>query len=267
MTHDFPARPAAMDAFAEGRNTPPPAPIGIRLQLKALRYDGEVFLRDLDFTLRGGRTTCLLGPSGVGKSSILKIIAGFLPLPSESSLTASDGLPLEGRIAYMDQQDLLLPWASVRDNLLIGARLRGEMPDVARADALLQETGLQKWRDARPATLSGGMRQRVALARTLMEAAPVVLMDEPFSALDAITKYRLQALAAGLLRDRTVLLITHDPMEALRIGHDIYVLSGQPAQLSAPLSPEGAVPRDPTSDSLARHYAAIMASLAGEGEG
>jgi putative hydroxymethylpyrimidine transport system ATP-binding protein len=111
------------------------------------------------------------------------------------------------------------------------------------------------------------MRQRVALARTLMEDTPVVLMDEPFSALDAITKYHLQALAARLLANRTVLLITHDPMEALRIGHEIHVLSGSPAQLSGPIRPAGKIPRDPTNDELKTHYSAIMSALAVSVEG
>ncbi|MAL79484.1 MAG: ABC transporter ATP-binding protein [Sneathiella sp.] len=236
--------------------------VGLRLRLSSLAFDGDLLLRNLDLTLPPGRITCLLGPSGVGKTSILRIIAGFLPIPSESFLETSDGQPLTGRLSYMDQRDLLLPWARVRDNLLIGARLRGEVPDLARADTLLSRVGLEKWRNTRPDTLSGGMRQRVALARTLMEDSPVVLMDEPFSALDAITKYHLQALAARLLANRTVLLITHDPMEALRIGHDIYVLSGQPAQLSDPIRPTGKIPRNPTNDELKRHYSAIMSALA-----
>ncbi len=266
MDRDYSAR--FLDAEA-GAATPANAiapPVGVRLQLDALRYDDDVLLRDLDLTLRPGRITCLLGPSGVGKTSLLKIIAGLLPLPAASSLAASDGRPLTGRIAYMDQQDLLLPWASVHDNLLIGARLRGDAPDLTRADRLLDKVGLAKWRDARPDTLSGGMRQRLALARTLMEDAAVVLMDEPFSALDAITKFHLQALAAGMLEGRTVLLITHDPLEALRLGHDIYVLAGHPARLSRALRPEGVPPRDPATDALKHHYSAIMASLAARGE-
>ncbi|MFC4270477.1 ATP-binding cassette domain-containing protein [Sneathiella chungangensis] len=238
--------------------------VGLNLKLKELVFDGDTILTDLDLTLSPGKITCLLGPSGVGKSSILKILASFLPPPESSFLVTTDGDPLKGRISYMDQQDLLLPWATVLDNLLIGDRLRGDTPDTARAMALLDQVGLTKWRDARPDALSGGMRQRVALARSLMEEAPVVLMDEPFSALDAITKYHLQALAARMLAGRTVLLITHDPMEALRLGHVIHVLSGHPARLSLPLTPAGAIPRDPSDDALQRLYSEIMTRLAGE---
>ncbi|MEH6547131.1 MAG: ATP-binding cassette domain-containing protein, partial [Sneathiella sp.] len=111
-------------------------------------------------------------------------------------------------------------------------------------------------------TLSGGMRQRVALARTLMDNCPVVLMDEPFSALDAITKFRLQGLAADLLQEKTVLLITHDPMEALRLAHVVHVLSGSPVTLSPEITPEGVIPRDPTDDYLKHQYSEIMRQLA-----
>ncbi|MDF2368378.1 ABC transporter ATP-binding protein [Sneathiella sp.] len=240
--------------------------IGVHLSLDRLVFDGETVLSDLDLELEPGKITCLLGPSGVGKSSILKVLAGFIPLPGNSRITASDGESLLGRLSYMDQKDLLLPWASVLDNLLIGGRLRGETPDNARANMLIRQVGLENWRDNRPDTLSGGMRQRVALARTLMEGSPILLMDEPFSALDAITRFRLQDLAARLLSGKTVLLITHDPMEALRLGDVIYVLSGHPARLSEAIRPEKDIPRDPSDSAFTQHYSAIMARLAGEAE-
>ena len=253
--------PKPMNNPSEG-----PSPVGIMLNLDCLKFDGQLILGNLDLTLEHGRITCLLGPSGVGKSSILKILAGFIPLPGESRITVSDSGSLAGRLSYMDQQDLLLPWATVLDNLLIGGRLRGKTPDIDRARALLDHVGLADRQDALPSTLSGGMRQRVALARTLMEGAPIVLMDEPFSALDAITKFRLQDLAAEMLTGKTVLLITHDPLEALRLGHNIHVLSGNPATLSPPLIPEGRIPRDPTDDVLKHHYSNIMARLADSGQ-
>ena len=238
------------------------APVGLHLRLDRLAFGDTLVVDDLDLTLEPGKINCLLGPSGVGKSSILKILAGFIPLPPKSSLICSDDRPVTGRICYMDQHDLLLPWASVLDNLVIGARLRGEAPDIGKARDLLHRVGLADRHDARPATLSGGMRQRVALARTLMEGAPIVLMDEPFSALDAITRFRLQDLAADVLEGKTVLLITHDPLEALRLGHAIYVLSGNPVSLSEPLVPEGPIPRGPADDALKHHYSHIMTRLA-----
>lgn len=240
--------------------------IGVSLYLDKLVFDEDIILSDLNLKLEPGKITCLLGPSGVGKSSILKILAGFIPLPGNSRLVASDGKSLEGRLSYMDQKDLLLPWASVFNNLLIGNRLRGEAPDSARAGRLIQQVGLEKWRNSRPDTLSGGMRQRVALARTLMEGSPILLMDEPFSALDAITKFRLQGLAARLLANKTVLLITHDPLEALRLGDVIHVLAGHPARLSEAIRPKKSIPRDPSDDAFSQHYSAIMTRLAGEEE-
>lgn len=192
-----------------------------------------------------GEWTCLLGPSGVGKSTILRLIAG---LPTgvrfEGSVRATDNAPLAGRIAYMAQSDLLFPWLDVEGNVQLGARLRGERPDRARARAMVARVGLSGREAARPRHLSGGERQRVALGRTLMEDRPVVLLDEPFSALDARTRAGMQALAAELLAGRTVLLVTHDPAEAARLGHRIVVLTEEgladvPPPSSQPVRPIG----------------------------
>lgn len=192
----------------------------------AAAIDGQPLFGPLAVTVAAGRWTCLLGPSGVGKSTILRLIAG---LPTGADFTgevvAGDGRPLEGRVAYMAQSDLLFPWLDVRDNVMLGARLRGEPPDGARADALIARVGLAAHAAKRPRQLSGGERQRAALARTLMEDRPVILLDEPFSALDARTRAEMQDLAAGLLAGRTVLLVTHDPAEAARLGDAILILS------------------------------------------
>jgi putative hydroxymethylpyrimidine transport system ATP-binding protein len=186
---------------------------------------GRPLFPHLDFTLRPNQWTCLLGPSGVGKSSLLKLIAG-LPtgIAFGGTITAGDGAPLEGRIALMAQDDLLFPWRSVTQNVLLGAALRGERAGQDRARHLIARVGLADHADKRPAQLSGGQRQRAALARTLMEDRPLILLDEPFSALDARTRAQMQALAAELLAGRTVLLVTHDPAEAARIGHRILLL-------------------------------------------
>ena len=240
----------------------------IRLHAAALRYGGRVVFEALDLSLPAGKITCLLGPSGVGKTSLLRLIAGLAQGGAQGAQgEALDGAgrPLVGRVAYLAQNDLLLPWASALGNVTLGWRLRGQAltPQAeARARALLAQVGLTGREDDRPAKLSGGERQRVALARTLMEERPVVLMDEPFSALDAITRYELQALAAGLLAGRTVLLVTHDPLEALRLGHRVQVMSGVPARLDEALEPLGEPPRDPSDAALLALQAELLKRLA-----
>ena len=232
----------------------------VRVRDARLSYGGRLLFDGLDSDLAEGRTTCLLGPSGVGKSSLLRLIAG-LQHAAEGSVTDGDGRPLPGRLAYMAQQDLLLPWLTVLDNVTLGARLRGEQRDREKARELLRSVGLAEAEAQRPATLSGGMRQRAALARTLMEDRPVVLMDEPFSALDAITRLEVQELAARLLAGRTVLMVTHDPLEALRLGERILVMAGRPARLEEVEAPTGTPPRPPSDTALLERHAALLEQL------
>jgi putative hydroxymethylpyrimidine transport system ATP-binding protein len=180
----------------------------------------------LDLTLPAGRWSALLGPSGVGKTSLLRLIAG-LPCAAhlKGRIKAGDGAPIAPRVAMMAQDDQLLPWACALDNITICAHLRGERAQTERAAALLTQVGLAGLERRKPANLSAGQRQRVALARTLYEDRAVVLLDEPFSALDAMTRHRVQDLAAGLLAGRTVVLITHDPAEAIRLADVAWILT------------------------------------------
>ena len=239
--------------------------LGVSIHAARLEYDGAPLFADLDFSIEAGGWTCVLGPSGVGKTSLLRLIAGLVEPWEGSHITCTDGAPLAGRAAFMAQQDLLLPWLTALQNVVLGERLRGSgnrQSTNTKAHELLSRVGLRGKERALPATLSSGQRQRVALARTLMEDRQVVLMDEPFSALDAITRHRHQELAAELLDARTVLLVTHDPLEALRLGRRIHVMSGRPAILDEALSPAGKPPRDVADPAIQRQYAELLVRLA-----
>lgn len=189
-----------------------------------------------------GEWTCLLGSSGVGKSTVLRLLAGLdQVIEFDGTMTASDGGALAGRVALMAQSDLLMPWLDVTANVLLGARLRGDVPDLAKARDVLARVGLADHQHKKTHALSGGQRQRVALARTLMEDRPIVLLDEPFSALDVRTRIQMQDLTAELLVGRTVLLVTHDPAEAARLGHRITIMTETGLTDVSP--PNGPVPR------------------------
>lgn len=206
---------------------------------------------NLTWSLTPGKWTCLLGQSGIGKSSLLRLIAGLLAEDSKMEGTVSR----QKQIAYLGQNDALLPWLSVFDNASLSARIgpytaKEKETIKQRATDLLQKAGLQEVAQLYPRHLSGGMRQRVALVRTLAEDKPIILMDEPFSRLDAITRHQLQNLAAELLKNKTVLLVTHDPSEALRLADKIDLLSGRPTRIETLAVFANAGPRELTSPEL-----------------
>jgi putative hydroxymethylpyrimidine transport system ATP-binding protein len=221
-----------------------------------IAFGGYLVADRLSFEAPAGQTTCLLGRSGVGKTSLLRHLAGLLP-----------GTTRAAPLAYMAQQDRLLPWLGVLDNVLLGYRLRGDeaarRAAEPRARALLTEVGLGGRLNALPRTLSGGMRQRAALARTLCEDRPVILMDEPFAQLDAVTRLDLQDLAVRLLAGRTAVLVTHDPLEALRVGHEVRILYGSPFTLGPAIVPPGPMPRDPADPALLALQARLIRDLRG----
>ncbi|MDF2529988.1 MAG: nitrate/sulfonate/bicarbonate transporter ATP-binding protein [Gammaproteobacteria bacterium] len=238
----------------------------IFIQNANLSFKNKPIFSDLNLEFKSGQWTCLLGGSGVGKTSLLRLMAGLNEVrqqpftQSSATISAPEYPNLKGRVIYMAQQDGLLPWLSALDNVLHCKRLEGYDPlhYVETAKALLHQVGLQEFLDYYPANLSGGMRQRVALARTLMADKPIVLLDEPFSALDAITRYRLQNLAAKCLKGRTVIMVTHDPLEALRLGQEIKILAGSPAKLAEILSLETPSPRDLEDPKLIVMYKHIL---------
>ncbi len=231
-----------------------------------LAYKNSLLFENINLNLPAKQSICLLGPSGVGKSSLLRLIANLIQSSKDVKLTAGfitsdDKLSLDNRIAYMAQSDSLLPWLSVEKNITLGASLRREKINDEKLHALLAAVNLTDAKHKLPAQLSGGMRQRTALARTLYEDKPIVLMDEPFSALDIVTRLELQDLTNTLLTDRTVFLVTHDPMEALRLADCIYVMSGSPATLIEAMTVEIAKPRQPNDPELLQRYAHLLELL------
>lgn len=216
--------------------------------------DGTPIFSGVDLKLDAGRWTCLLGASGVGKSTVLRLFAGLA-----ESTHLSGHITDPGRVAMMAQDDLLLPWLTALDNVLIGARLRGDIPDRDRARETLARVGLAQHALKKPGKLSGGQRQRVALARTLMEDRLVVLLDEPFSALDALTRAQMQDLTAELLEGRTVLLVTHDPGEAARLAHAIHIMT--PTGLIHMQVPSGVIPRAVDAPEVLQAQADLLKEL------
>jgi ABC-type nitrate/sulfonate/bicarbonate transport system ATPase subunit len=218
--------------------------IGISIRKLAHSYGDLGTIEELDLQAPAHAVLGLVGPSGCGKSTLLELIAG-LQEPASGEIEIGDAVDGRGRLAhcaFMPQRDLLLPWLSAIDNAALALRNRGARRNAARREAgrLFERFGLAGFERARPAELSGGMRQRVAFLRTLVAGKPVAALDEPFASLDAITRAEMQQwLARALEADpRTVVLVTHDVEEALYLCDRVVVLSARPArvvdELSAP---------------------------------
>lgn len=219
------------------------------------RIAGHALFPALRLMLRPGEWVVLLGPSGVGKSTLLRLLAG---LPGGGAVL--DGQITGARpVALMAQDPGLLPWATVAQNVALGARLRGDAPDPARIGGILARVGLSDHAQKRPAQLSGGQRQRVALARTLMEDRPLVLLDEPFSALDMRLRAEMQDLAATMLAGRMVLMVSHDPHEAARLADRICLLTA--AGLTEMPPPPGKAPRPVDDPGVLACQGRLLASL------
>lgn len=193
-------------------------------------------LDGVSFDVAPGGLTALIGPTGCGKSTILRVLAGLV-VPTIGSVNVDEHSTIAqpGMCAYMPQGDTLLPWRRARDNAMLGAEIARHDLTAARTRAaeLFTRFGLEGFEESWPRELSGGMRQRVALLRTVLTDHPVVLLDEPFAALDAITRTDLQGWLAELLRaeSRTTLLVTHDIDEALRLADQVIVFSSRPGRI------------------------------------
>ena len=219
-----------------------PAREPLSLQRVTRRYRQLTALEGVDLSIRQDEVLAVVGPSGCGKSTLLELMAG-LQEPDEGTVSVAGATDAAGRraaCAYMPQRDLLLPWRDALANAALALECQG----VPRADArrraepLFERFGLAEFEHARPAELSGGMRQRVAFLRTLLSGKPVLCLDEPFASLDALTRREMQDWLAQALRrePRTVLLVTHDVEEAARLGDRVVILSPRPGHVVAQLT-------------------------------
>lgn len=201
------------------------------------RFADKQVLEDISITLKGGELVCLLGVSGAGKSTLFNIISGLsLPDSGKILLDGEDVTGKTGRISYMLQKDLLLPYRTIVDNAALPLLLRGVPKQEARqqAAAHFANFGLEGTESKWPHQLSGGMRQRAALLRTYLFSQNVALLDEPFSALDTLTKTAMHAWYLDVMeRIRlSTLFITHDIDEAILLSDRIYLLTGQPGRIA-----------------------------------
>ncbi|HIR23883.1 MAG TPA: ABC transporter ATP-binding protein [Candidatus Egerieimonas faecigallinarum] len=230
----------------------------LELQNLSLSYhtmEGEVAaLSDISFSVREGEFAAVVGPSGCGKSTILNLISGLLPIEKGEIFFRGEKLSKDSplNIGYMLQKDHLFEWRTVYKNIILGLEIRRQMTpeNLARADALIDQYGLSSFRDARPSQLSGGMRQRAALIRTMVLDPDLMLLDEPFSALDYQTRLSVADDIGTILRSagKTAILVTHDISEAVSMADRVIVLSSRPARIRTiiPISLSlGNTPRTP----------------------
>ncbi|WP_146592003.1 ABC transporter ATP-binding protein [Puniceibacterium confluentis] len=238
----------------------------LSLQGVAVSLGGEPVLEDVALRVAPGEFVSVLGPSGAGKSTIFRLLTGSLK-PDRGAIMVS-GAPLDPAshgFAFMPQQDALMPWRRILDNLTLGLEVQGMSRKAARARVTphLSEFGLNGFEQHYPAQLSGGMRQRAALLRTVVQNRPMQLLDEPFGALDALTRMQMQAWFETRWRVArwTTLLITHDVREAVALSDRIYVLSRRPARVIAEVAVPLPRPRSGRPLTAAAH--ALEAQLLG----
>jgi ABC-type nitrate/sulfonate/bicarbonate transport system ATPase subunit len=214
-------------------------------------------LAGVSLRVDAGRTVAVVGPSGCGKSTLLEIVCGLQP-PDAGTVESPPA-------ALMPQRDGLLPWLSALDNAALAMRLAGAAPRAARAAAHehFAHFGLEGFERARPRELSGGMRQRVAFLRTLLAGRPVLCLDEPFGALDALTRQRMQEWLASALAEepRTVLLVTHDVEEAVLLADEVVLLSPRPGRVVERIAVPLARPRRRTDAAVQQLRERALAGL------
>ncbi|AOB33635.1 nitrate ABC transporter ATPase [Bordetella sp. H567] len=244
--------PAAIPAASAAR------PDALDVRHVSKRFGTLEALRDISFTVGGGEIVALLGPSGCGKSTLLNIIAGLEPHDGGDIFLAGQPLATYDQwrhMAYLFQEDRLLPWRSVRDNVAFGLETRNvsRAERHRRADAVLDMVGLSGFGDSWPHQLSGGMRSRVALARSLVIEPDVLLMDEPFSKLDPQTRTQMheEVLRIQAMKNMTILFVTHDVEEAVVLADRIVLMAPRPGRIREIDTVSLPRPRTPTDRDVA----------------
>jgi NitT/TauT family transport system ATP-binding protein len=212
-------------------SSPRPA---VTLQRVGKQYSNYAAVRDVSLEVPAGKFVSIVGPSGCGKSTVLNLIAGLLaPTTGVVEIFGQRLHGLNRRASYMFQQDALLPWKSVRENIRLGLTIRGQTGNEAaeQAEAWVRRTGLTGFADSYPYQLSGGMRKRVAIAQCWIVQPDLILMDEPFSALDVHTRLRMESQILDLWTgsNKTVVFVTHDLEEAISLSDEVFLLSAGPA--------------------------------------
>ncbi|WP_445487851.1 ABC transporter ATP-binding protein [Niallia sp. 03133] len=223
----------------------------VRNTNKIFKKEGkEVFaLKDANMQIEAGKFVSIIGPSGCGKSTLFNIIAGLLkPSTGKILLDGKDIVGKNGNVGYMLQKDLLLPWRTILENVILGLEMKGVSKKAAvnRAVPLMHKYGLGGFEHHYPDELSGGMRQRAALMRTLLYDQDIILLDEPFGALDAQTRLLMQTWLLQIWTDfkKTILFVTHDIDEAIYLSDEIYVLSPRPGRIKEKVTVPLARPRN-----------------------
>lgn len=229
----------------------------LRIEDASVSFGSVDVFRDLSMEVARGEFVAVVGPSGCGKTTLLNLLSGFL-MPSSGTVACS------GRVRTVYQHDSLFPWQTAAQNIAMGLRdLSSETERAKQLEAMLQLINLEEFAGHYPHQLSGGMRQRVELARALAGTSDILLLDEPFSSLDYLTRLRLRRELARMLKElpRTVVLVTHDIEEAAQLADRIVILSDRPARICRELAVSIPRPRELTHQEVVETVHAILAEF------